>query len=110
MAIIIGYVVLGYPDDNLNGLLSLKSDHWSYESEWRLIVELDETIGTGFRDSRGLPINLVRVPNEAVVAVFTLSGHPLTASRRWVVGWLTRTIGTGPASHQARGFLRTLRL
>ncbi len=77
MAIIIGYVVLGYPDDNLNGLLSLKSDHWSYESEWRLIVELDETIGTGFRDSRGLPINLVRVPNEAVVAVFHTERTPV---------------------------------
>ena len=76
MAIIIGYAVLGFPDDNLNGLLSLKSDHWSYESEWRLIVELGETIGTGLRDSRGLPINLVRVPNEAVVAVYHTERTP----------------------------------
>ena len=76
MAIIIGYVVLGFPDDNLNGLLSLKSDHWSHESEWRLIVELDETIGTGLRDSRGLPINLVRVPSEAVVSVYHTERTP----------------------------------
>ena len=76
MAMIIDYVVLGFPDDNLNGLLSLKSDHWSYESEWRLIVELDETIGTGLRDSRGLPINLVRVPNEAVVSVYHTERTP----------------------------------
>ena len=76
MAIITGYIVLTFPDDNLNGLLSLKSDHWSYESEWRLIMELDETIGTGLRDSQGLPINLVRVPNEAVVAVFHTERTP----------------------------------
>ena len=76
MAVIIGYIVLSFPDDNLNGLLSLKSDQWSYESEWRLIVELDETIGTGLRDSRGLPINLVRVPNEAVVGVFHTERTP----------------------------------
>ena len=76
LAMILSYVVLGSPDDNLNGLLSFKSDHWSYESEWRLIVELDETIGTGFRDSRGLPVNLVRVPNEAVVRVFHTERTP----------------------------------
>ena len=76
MAIIIGYAILGSPDDNLNGLLSLKSDHWSYESEWRLIVELDETIGTGLRDSQSQPINLVRVPNEAVVAVYHTERTP----------------------------------
>ena len=68
--------MLGSPDDNLNGLLSLKSDHWSYESEWRLIVELDETIGTGLRDSRGLPVNLLRVPNEAVVSVYHTERTP----------------------------------
>ena len=75
-AIIIGYAVLGSPDDNLNGLLSLKSDHWSYESEWRLIVELDETIGTGLRDFRRLPVNLLRVPNEAVVSVYHTERTP----------------------------------
>ena len=31
--------------------------------EWRLIVELHETIGTGLKDGRCQPINLLRVPN-----------------------------------------------
>ena len=66
---IVEYPVLSR-EENVNILLSFKSDQWSYESEWRLIVELSDTIGTGARDSRGLPINLVRVPNEAVVSVF----------------------------------------
>lgn len=50
-------------------LLSLKSHYWSYENEWRLIVELDQTIGTGKTDPLGQPINLLRIPNEAVVSV-----------------------------------------
>ena len=64
-------------EKNVNILLSLKSDHWSYESEWRLIVELRDTVGTGSRDSRGFPINLVRVPNEAVVRVFHTERTPI---------------------------------
>ena len=50
-------------------LLSRKSDHWSYESEWRLIVELNGTIGTGEADRHGQPINLVQIPNDGVVSV-----------------------------------------
>ena len=65
---IVEYPVLSR-DENVNILLSFKSEHWCYEEEWRLIVELSETIGTGQLDARGLPINLVRVPNEAVVSV-----------------------------------------
>ena len=49
--------------------LSMKSDLWSYEREWRLIVELNDTIGTGQKDGHDQPINLVRVPNRAVVSV-----------------------------------------
>ena len=41
----------------------------SNEREWRLIVELNQTIGTGRIDAHGQPINLIRVPNEAVVSV-----------------------------------------
>ena len=59
MAPIIGYGVLNFPEENLDGLMSLKSSHWDYESEWRLIVELEETIGTGLHDTRGLPVNLL---------------------------------------------------
>ena len=57
-------------EENVNALLSFKSHHWSYESEWRLIVEFNQTIGTGLLDAHGRPINLVRMPNEAVVCVF----------------------------------------
>ena len=49
--------------------LSKKSKHWEYEKEWRLIVELDQTIGTGKSDAREQPINILRIPNEAVVRV-----------------------------------------
>lgn len=74
--VLYGFIVLQSPEDNLNVALSLKSDHWSYESEWRLIVELNETIGTGELDVRGTPINLVRVPNEAVVSVYCTERTP----------------------------------
>ncbi len=57
------------PKSNLPKLLAAKSTHWSYESEWRLIVELNRTIGTGQTDQHGQPINLVQIPNQAVVSV-----------------------------------------
>ena len=81
---IYGYGALSYSDNNLNAALSVKSDFWSYESEWRLIVELNETIGTGKFDAHGLPINLVRVPNEAVVSVFHTERTPQeTVAQIW---------------------------
>ena len=66
----IGPVAFSQPQSNIPALLSLKSNHWSHEEEWRLIVELNKTVGTGQTDQHGLPINLVQIPNEAVVAVF----------------------------------------
>ena len=66
---ILGPIVLVSPESNLPGLLSAKSEYWSYEDEWRLIVELNSTIGTGITDDRNQPINLVKIPNEAVVSV-----------------------------------------
>lgn len=68
-ALILGPIVLVSPDSNLPILLSRKSDHWSYEDEWRLIVELNKTIGSGETDNHGQPVNLIQVPNEAVVSV-----------------------------------------
>lgn len=76
---IAGPIVLASPESNLPGLLSVKSDHWSYENEWRLIVELNETIGTGERDQHGQPINLVQVPNEAVKRVLYTERTPREA-------------------------------
>ena len=69
----------GYPilnEENINPLLSYKSNHWSYEGEWRLIVELNETIGTGRKDPHGQPINLLRVPNTAVISVYYTERTP----------------------------------
>ena len=71
-----GPIVLSSPESNLPTLLSMKSDHWSYEDEWRLIMELSETIGIGETDRHGLPINLLQVPNEAVVSVYYTERSP----------------------------------
>ena len=72
--------LLDYPvlnEENMNPLLSYKSDHWQYEEEWRLILELNETIGTGSNDRRGQPINLLRVPNSAVKTVYYTERTPI---------------------------------
>ena len=71
--------LLDYPvlnESNMNALMSYKSAHWQYEQEWRLIVELNETIGTGQRDGRCQPINLLRVPNQAVIRVYYTERTP----------------------------------
>ncbi len=73
---IFDHIHLSSPKSNLAAFLSLKSSHWCYEYEWRLIVELSRTIGTGKTDERGLPINLLQVPNEAVVSVYYTERSP----------------------------------
>ena len=78
--LILGPIVLVSPESNLPILLSAKSSHWSYENEWRLIVQLDKTIGTGATDQHGLPINLVQVPNEAVVRVYYTERTPIESA------------------------------
>ena len=74
--IVIDYRVLSTPESNLVHLMRCKSDHWEYESEWRLIVELDLTIGTGERDRHGQPVNLFRIPNTAVGKVYYTERTP----------------------------------
>ncbi len=69
-------IVLVFPESNLPKLLSVKGKHWSYEDEWRLMVELRETIGIGVDVRRGQPINLVQVPNEAVGSVYYTERTP----------------------------------
>ena len=66
-------------EDNLSAILSYKNEHWKYEQEWRLIVDLNETIGTGHTDRHGQPINLLRIPNEAVVSVYYTERTPKEA-------------------------------
>ncbi len=71
---IMGPNVVVSPESNLPKLLSAKSTHWCYEDEWRLIVELNKTIGTGHQD--GQPMHLVQIPNEAVVSVYYTERTP----------------------------------
>ena len=71
-----GYGVLSTPESNMVQLMRCKSDHWEYEKEWRLIVELDLTIGTGERDRHGQPVNLFRIPNAAVGKVYYTERTP----------------------------------
>ena len=66
---ILGPSVVVTPASNLPIFLSMKSSRWSHENEWRLIVELSLTVGTAKRDRWGLPVNLLRIPNEAVRSV-----------------------------------------
>ena len=40
-------------------------------------MEMNNTIGTGESDRHGQPINLVRVPNEAVVKIYYTERTPL---------------------------------
>ena len=72
----LGPFVHDSPDFSFEKLLSYKSSHWAYENEWRLILELNGTVGTGVNDQFGQPINLVRVPNEAVISVFYTERTP----------------------------------
>ena len=66
-----------FTEETANALLSFKSAHWIYEDEWRLIAELSETIGTGYSDRHGYSINLLRVPNPAVVSVYYTERTPV---------------------------------
>ena len=56
--------------------LRLKSDHWKYEGECRLIVELNETVGTGKKDRHGYPVNLFPIPNKSVARVYYTERTP----------------------------------
>ena len=67
---------LGIPEAPLLTILSRKSKHWRYEKEWRLIIELRHTIGGDQTGQFDLPIQLVRVPNEAIVAVYHTERTP----------------------------------
>ena len=71
-----GYEPLSAPASNMIQIMRCKSDHWAYESEWRLIVELATTLGTGQKDRHGQPVNLFRVPNSAVGKVYYTERTP----------------------------------
>ena len=70
-----GYVI--YTDEkNLHSALLDKAHYWAYENEWRLTLELKHTIGTSLTDQKGFPINLYRIPNEAVKEVYFTERTP----------------------------------
>lgn len=73
---LIGYQPLSSPASNMINIMRVKGDQWAYESEWRLIVELDLTLGTGRKDRHGQPVNLFRVPNSAVGKVYYTERTP----------------------------------
>ena len=58
-------------------LLALKSYHWKYEAEWRLIIELNKTIDKSCQDRHGYPIRLLSVPNESVVSLYYTERTPI---------------------------------
>ena len=72
---IIDYPVLS-DAGNILIFLAHKSDQWTHEQEWRLIVKLNATIGTGHRDAHDQSINLLRIPNRAVSEVFYTERTP----------------------------------
>ena len=57
-------------------ILLMKSSVWKYEKEWRIVVELNHTIGTGKTDAREQPICLFRIPNEAVKKIYYTERTP----------------------------------
>ena len=75
--LLMDYIVALEPESNRYVLLCMKGSHWEYEKEWRLIVELDRTVGTGARDRHGQPINLVRITNSAVAKVYYSERTPV---------------------------------
>ena len=64
------------PGSELKNLMLMKSNHWGYEKESRLVLELSNTIGTGENDENGFPICLCSIPNEAVVEVIVTQRCP----------------------------------
>ena len=57
-------------EGNLHAILLTKASYWNYEQEWRLTMELKNTIGTGKEDRSGNSINLCPISNEAVTEVY----------------------------------------
>lgn len=57
-------------ESNLHVLLLTKASHWKYEQEWRLTLELKNTVGIGKSDRNGHSINVCPIPNEAVTGVY----------------------------------------
>ena len=79
---LMGYRGTVEPASNIYEILCVKSSHWNYEKEWRLVVELAQTVGTGAQDSHGQPINLLCIPNSAVAKVYYTERTPMEAVQK----------------------------
>ena len=67
--------VAEYPELAMSIMCS-KGIPWRYEREWRIVVELKDTIGTGDCDRYGMLVKLLRMPNKAVRSVFYTDRTP----------------------------------
>lgn len=65
-------------EKQLVDIIYSKGSVWKYEKEWRLSVNLNETIGTGKKDDQEQPINLIRIPKEAVIKIYRTELTPET--------------------------------
>ena len=63
-------------EGNLHAILLTKASYWEYEQEWRLTVELKNTVGTGKYDRYEQSINICPIPNEAVTEVYFTERTP----------------------------------
>ena len=63
-------------EGNLHTILLTKASYWEYEREWRLTLELKNTVGTGKSDRNGHSINICPIPNEAVTEVYFTERTP----------------------------------
>ena len=63
-------------EGNLHVILLTKARYWKYEEEWRLTVELKNTIGLGESDNKKYSINIRQIPNEAVTEVYYTERTP----------------------------------
>ena len=61
---------------SLHEALVTKGDHWKYEEEWGLTLELKNTVGTGLYDHNKNSINLCPTPNEAMTEVYITERTP----------------------------------
>ena len=54
----------------------MKASYWEYEHEWRLTLELKNTVSTGKNDRNDYSINICPIPNEAVTEVYFTERTP----------------------------------
>lgn len=67
--------VAEYPELAMSIMCS-KGMPWRYEREWRIVVEMKDTLGNGSRDRYGMPVKLLRMPNKAVRSVYYTDRTP----------------------------------